>query len=416
MLTQAERERLLERFIHYAEIDTQSDEHSDSSPSTWKQLDLLRLLELECQALGLNDITLPEEGVLLATIPATVVWHSPTIAWVAHVDTSPEFNGTGVRPIVHRDYQGGDIVLPSDPSQVIRVEQNPALKELLGGTIITTDGATLLGADDKAGVAVIMQAAEFMMKHREISCGPIRLVFTCDEEIGRGTENIHLERIDAVCAYTLDGDGQGMIDVETFSADLAVIAVQGVNTHPSIGKGKMVNAIRILSDFIAALPQDRLSPETTDGRDGFLHPYAFDGSVARAEARIILRDFETPKLEEYANLLRGIADSLQARHPAAGIDVSIRKQYRNMKDGLAAEPRAVAYAVEATRNAGLDPVQSVIRGGTDGSLLTAMGLPTPNLSTGEHNPHTPLEWTSLEEMSNAVAVLVELAKSWSREE
>jgi tripeptide aminopeptidase len=195
-----------------------------------------------------------------------------------------------------------------------------------------------------------------------------------------------------------------------------VISVQGVNTHPSIGKGKMVNAIRILSDFIAALPQDRLSPETTDGRDGFLHPYAFDGSVARSEARIILRDFDTPKLDEYANLLRGVADQMRSKHPTASIDVSIRKQYRNMKDGLAVEPRAVAYAVEATRNAGFDPVQSVIRGGTDGSLLTAMGLPTPNLSTGEHNPHSPLEWTSLEEMSNALAVLVELAKSWSREE
>lgn len=415
MLTNSDRERLLERFLQYAEMDTQSDEHSESSPSTWKQLDLMRLLEDECKSLGLSDVTLPEEGVLMATIPATVAWHAATIGWVAHVDTSPEFSGSGVRPIVHRDYQGGDIVLPADPNRVIRVEHNPALKDLLGGTIITTDGTTLLGADDKAGIAVIMQAAEYLMKHREISCGPIRLVFTCDEEIGRGTENINLNAIDAVCAYTLDGDGQGMIDVETFSADLAVVTVEGINTHPSIGKGKMVNAVRILADFLAALPSDHLSPETTEGREGFLHPYSSQGSVARAEARIILRDFETSKLTEYANLLEGIAAKLRLAHPQAHIDVSIRKQYRNMRDGLVAEPRAVAYAVEATRNAGLDPVQSIIRGGTDGALLTAMGLPTPNLSTGEHNPHSPLEWTSLEEMASAANVLVQLAIAWSKE-
>lgn len=407
---------LLERFLKYVQIDTQADEHSETSPSTAKQLVLSRWLADECKQMGLKDVTLSPHGVVMATVPQTVAHHAPTIAWIAHVDTSPETSGTNVKPIVHREYDGGDIVLPGDPTKIIRGEDNPDLCHLLGGTIITTDGTTLLGADDKAGVAVIMSAAEQLMKRRDLPHGPIRLVFTCDEEIGRGTQHLKVEDIGAVCAYTLDGDGQGKIDTETFSADLVIVTVTGINTHPSVGKGVMVNAIRILSNFLAALPQDRLSPETTAEREGFIHPYSIEGGVARAEARLILRDFETPKLAEYAALLENIASGLRAAHPKARIDLTIKQQYRNMREGLAKEPRAVAKAVEATEAAGLEPQLSIIRGGTDGSLLTAMGLPTPNLSTGEHNPHSPLEWTSLEEMQAAVDVLVQLAIAWGREE
>lgn len=407
---------LLDRFLKYVQIDTQADEHSESSPSTAKQLELSRLLADECKQMGLKDVTLSPQGVVMATVPQTVTHHAPTIAWIAHVDTSPETSGTNVKPIVHREYDGGDLVLPGDPTKVIRGEENPDLCNLLGGTIITTDGTTLLGADDKAGVAVIMSAAEQLMKRRDLAHGPIRLVFTCDEEIGRGTQHLKIADIGAVCGYTLDGDSQGKIDSETFSADLAIITVTGINTHPSVGKGAMVNAIRILSSIIASLPQETLSPETTEEREGFIHPYSIEGGVARAEARLILRDFEVELLTEYASLLARIASNHRKQHPKAQIDVTIKQQYRNMREGLAKEPRAILKAVEATEAAGLEPQLSIIRGGTDGSLLTAMGLPTPNLSTGEHNPHSPLEWTSLEEMQSAVNVLVQLAIAWGREE
>ena len=407
---------LLNRFLRYVQIDTQADEHSDSSPSTAKQLDLSRLLADECKQLGLKDVTLSKQGIVMATIPQTVTHHAPTIAWVAHVDTSPETSGTNVKPIVHREYDGSDIVLPGDPTKIIRGEENPDLCNLLGGTIITTDGTTLLGADDKAGIAVIMSAAEQLMKRRDLAHGPIRLVFTTDEEIGRGTQHLSINEIGAICAYTLDGDSQGKIDSETFSADLAIVTVHGINTHPSVGKDTMVNAIRILSSFIAALPTDWLSPETTDERAGFIHPYAIEGGVARAETRILLRDFEVEQLTEYASLLARLAADQRKANPKARIDITINHQYRNMREGLAKEPRAISKAVEATEAAGLEPQLSIIRGGTDGSLLTAMGLPTPNLSTGEHNPHSPLEWTSLEEMQSAVDVLVQLAIAWGREE
>jgi tripeptide aminopeptidase len=406
---------LLDRFLRYVQIDTQSNEASTSVPSTIKQLDLCRLLEAECRELGLTDVSLDECGIVMATLPATVAGHAPTIAWLAHVDTSPETTGTGVKPIVHTAYAGGDIVLPGDPSQVIRAAENPDLERLAGGTIITTDGTTLLGADDKAGVAVIMSAAAHLAAHPEIPHGPIRLCFTCDEEIGHGVDHLSLEKLDSVCAYTLDGEGAGMVDCETFSADQAIITVTGVNIHPSIGKGKMVNAVRILAEFLSRLPNDRLSPETTSGRDGFLHPYHIEGGVAQASARILLRDFETAELAGYAALLSRIAADLRPRYRQASIDIRLVEQYRNMRNGLAVEPRALAKALEATRAAGLEPKQTIIRGGTDGSRLTALGLPTPNLSTGEHNPHSPLEWTSREEMQHAVDVLVALAQAWANE-
>ena len=406
---------LLERFLRYVRIDTQSDETSKSVPSTAKQLDLCRLLEHECDELGLQHVSLDEHGIVMATIPATLSTPVPVIAWLAHVDTSPETTGTNVDPQVIENYRGGDIVLPADTSKVIRVEDNPALTKLIGKTLVTTDGTTLLGADDKSGIAVIMTAAAYLMEHPELPHGPIRVCFTCDEEIGHGVDHLDLQKLGAVCAYTLDGDGQGNIDAETFSADQAVVTVTGINIHPSIGKGKMVNAVRILSEFIALLPTDRLSPETTADRDGFIHPYQIEGGVALASAKMILRDFETGKLAEYAASLESIAAQLRVKHPRASIEIAIHKQYRNMRDGLEREPRALPKAVEATEAAGLTPKLDIIRGGTDGSRLTELGLPTPNLSTGEHNPHSPLVWTCVEEMENCAKVLVELAQAWSKE-
>lgn len=405
---------LLDRFLRYVQIDTQSSEASTSVPSTSKQLDLCRLLEAECRELKLADVSLDPFGIVMATVPATVSGNVPTIAWIAHVDTSPETTGTNVKPIVHRNYRGGDLTLPGDASKVIRVADNPDLERLIGCTIITTDGTTLLGADDKAGVAVIMSAAAHLIAHPEVPHGAIRLCFTCDEEIGHGVDHLDLKKLGAICGYTLDGDGAGAVDCETFSADLAIVTVTGINIHPSIANGKMVNAVRILAEFLSRLPADRLSPETTSDREGFLHPYQIEGGVAEARARILLRDFETPKLAEYARFLERLAADLRPKYPRASIDIRIVEQYRNMREGLAREPRALAKALEATRGAGFEPRQTIIRGGTDGSRLTALGLPTPNLSTGEHNPHSPLEWTTLEEMQHAVDGLVALAQAWAK--
>jgi tripeptide aminopeptidase len=405
---------LLDRFVRYAKIDTQADETSSTYPSTAKQLTLSRMLADECRALGLADVTCDEFGIVMASVPSTVGRPVPVIAYVAHVDTSPEYSSDQVKPIIHANYQGGDLVLPGDPSKVIKVAENPDLNKCVGHTLITSDGTTLLGADDKSGVAAIMSAAaELMRRGRELAHGTVRLCFTCDEEIGRGTDKIDLKKLGADVAYTLDGAGQDEVDSETFSADGAKVTVRGVNTHPSVGKGAMVNSIRILSQFISRLPTARLSPETSEGREGFIHPYHIEGGVAEASARLILRDFETSELAVQAALLESIAVSLRAEHPRAEIQVEVRHQYRNMREGLAKEPRAIAKALEAYKSLGREPKLTIIRGGTDGSLLTAKGLPTPNLSTGEHNPHSPLEWTSLEEMQAAAEVLVQLAVEWT---
>jgi tripeptide aminopeptidase len=406
---------LLDRFLRYVRIDTQADETSTTSPSTAKQLTLSRLLADECRAIGLTDVTCDEFGIVMASVPATVSQPVPVIAYVAHVDTSPEYSSTNVNPIVHTNYQGGDLVLPGDSSKVIRVSENPDLNKCLGNTLVTSDGTTLLGADDKSGVAAIMSAAaELMRRGKELGHGVVRLCFTCDEEIGRGTDKLDLAKLGAHVAYTLDGAGRDEVDSETFSADGAKVTVKGINTHPSVGKGAMVNSIRILSTFLSRLPTARLSPETTDGRDGFIHPYHIEGGVAEASARLILRDFETTELAAQAALLESIAATLRVEHPRAQIIVEVRPQYRNMREGLAREPRAMTKAVDAYRSLGREPKMTIIRGGTDGSLLTAKGLPTPNLSTGEHNPHSPLEWTSVEEMQAACDLLVQLAVEWAK--
>lgn len=404
---------LLERFLRYVKIDTQSDENSTTSPSTSKQLVLSRLLEEECRSLGLHDVTCSDNGIVMATIPATISHVAEMIFWNAHIDTSPEYSGTNVNPIVHENYQGQDIVLPCNPPKTIFAKDNPTLSQLVGTTIITTDGTTLLGSDDKSGIAVIMTTAEYLQRHPDIPHGAIRLCFTVDEEIGRGTVGLDLARLGCKCGYTLDSLGAGFIDTETFSADLATVVVTGINSHPSEAKAKgMVNAVKILAHFISLLPKDRLTPETTDDRDGFLHPYAIEGGVAEARVRIILRDFETAKLEEYAQLLKNLAKEVAEEYPKANIEVTIKKQYRNMREGLMKEPRAVEYALEAMRKAGLEPKRNFIRGGTDGALLTEQGIPCPNLSSGQHNFHSPLEWSSLWEMEKAVEVLVQLAILW----
>jgi tripeptide aminopeptidase len=397
---------LLDRFCRYVRIDTQADETAGRYPSSAGQLELSRMLVEELRAFGIQDAASDEHGVVMATVPATKGNRAPAIAWVAHVDTSPETSGHGVKPQVHGNYDGGDIILPGDPTKVIRAADNPELTPLKGKTIITTDGTTLLGADDKAGVAVIMEAAAYLTAHPELAHGPVRVCFTCDEEIGHGVDHVDLKKLGAVAAYTLDGGGVGEIDVETFSADLAVVTVRGVNIHPSIGKGRMVNAVRLAGLFLERLPRRTLSPETTDGREGFVHPYRIEGGVAEVTMRILLRDFDTAKLAAEADMLRNVARLLEIEYPEARISVNVTPQYRNMADGLAKEPRAVPFAEEAMRRLGIGPKKTIVRGGTDGSRLTELGLPTPNLSTGEHNLHSPLEWTCLEEMDTAV-------RSWS---
>jgi tripeptide aminopeptidase len=408
----ASPESLIERFCRYVKVDTQAQENAGTYPSSPGQMELGRLLAGELRSMGLGDAAIDDHGIVMATIPANAGPRKPTVAWVAHVDTSPETSGRGVKPIVHRNYQGGDIVLPGDPNRVLRPAEIPELSGVKGHTLITSDGTTLLGSDDKSGVAVIMEAAAQLLARPEISHGPIRICFTCDEEVGHGVDHIDLKKLGADVAYTLDGGGVGEIDVETFSADLAIVKITGINTHPSVGKGKMVNAIRLAAAFIDRLPVAALSPETTADREGFLHPYRLEGGVAEATIRILLRDFDTRRLAEQAQLLRSVAGLIMAEYPRSRVEVSISPQYRNMAEGLSREPRAVSFAEEAMRAAGIEPKRTIIRGGTDGSRLTELGLPTPNLSTGEHSIHSPLEWTSAEEMAIAVRVLVELARRW----
>ena len=407
------KDQLLQRFLRYVKIDTTAQVETENYPSSPGQLDLGRLLAEELQAMGIKDAVQNEHGIVMGTIPATVEG-AETIAWCSHLDTSPETTGAGVKPQIIENYPGGDIVLPGDPSKVIRAADDHGLDALKGRTLITTDGTTLLGADDKAGVAVILEAAAWLMSHPEIKHGPVRICLTCDEEIARGVEKLDLKEIGATVCYTLDGHGSNEIDVETFSADQAVVTVHGVNIHPSIAKGRMTNAIRVMADFIARMPRNKLSPETTEGREGFLHPYEIEGGVGEMKLKILLRDFDASKLDGLADQVRQIASATMQDFPTAKIDVVIERQYRNMDEGLKGEPRAVAYAEEALKKLGRKAKRTIVRGGTDGSRLTEMGLPTPNLSCGDHNPHSPLEWACLEEMLESVEWLVALAEVWGK--
>jgi tripeptide aminopeptidase len=407
-------DRLLERFLRYVGVDTTARDDAGTYPTSPGQLELGRMLVEELRAMGIADAAQDEHGIVMATVPASSASHAdaPRIAFNAHVDTSPETTGKNVRPQVIRDYAGGDIPLPGDKTRVIRVTDNPELESLHGKTLITTDGTTLLGADDKSGLAVVMEAAERWMENGDLPRGPVRLLFTCDEEIGHGVDHVDLKKLGATVCYTLDGSAAGEIDIETFSADLATITIEGVNIHPSIGKGRMKNAVRAAGTFLAHLPPE-LSPECTDDRQGFLHPYTIDGGVAEVTIRVLIRDFDTANLARHAEILRRAAADTREAHPGVNVDVRITTQYRNMADGLAKEPRAVAYAQAAYEKLGIKPKLSIIRGGTDGSRLTELGLPTPNLSTGEHNPHSPLEWTCLEEMEQAVKVVLKIGEVWA---
>jgi tripeptide aminopeptidase len=404
---------VLDRFLKYVTYDTQSDEQSTTYPSTGTQLVLLRDLAAELQALGLTDAAIDEFGYVMATIPATTTKRGvPTIGFIAHVDTSPEMPGAGVKPIVHRGYDGRDLILPDDPAAVLRLAGNPALADQIGHDIVTASGTTLLGADNKAGVAEIVTAAAYLAVHPEIRHGAIRMAFTPDEEVGRGTEHFDVARFGAVCAYTMDGGRRGEIEIESFSADAMTVTFHGFNTHPGYAKGRMVNAIKVAAAFIDRLPHDALSPETTDGHEGFVHPYVIHAGVERTSVRLLVRDFATAGLEEKEARLERLATEAAAEWPGARVEFSVEESYRNMKEILDRHPAIAGHAREAIRRAGLEPQTHPIRGGTDGCRLSFMGLPTPNLFAGEHNFHSRLEWVSAQDMEKAVEVIVHLCQIW----
>ncbi len=400
------------RFLRYVVLDTQSDASSSTQPSTAKQLDLGRLLVSELQAIGVKDAELDEHGYVYATIPANTGKNNvPVICFCAHMDTAPDFSGTDVKPQVIRNYQGGDITLPGDTSRIIKTAEHPELKNQIGNDVITSDGTTLLGADDKAGLAEIMTAAEFLINNPDIRHGTIRILFTPDEEIARGVAKVDLQKLGADFGYTLDGETAGTIEDETFSADAAEILIKGVAIHPGFAYGKMENAIRIAGNIIARLPKD-MTPETTKGRDGFIHPTSVSGTMEGAKISLILRDFRTEGLKEKAKLLETIIAEVMAGYPGSSHTLKITEQYRNMKEVLDHHPEIVENAIEAIRRAGMSPVRGSIRGGTDGARLSFMGLPCPNIFAGGHAFHSPIEWVSSQDMEKAVKTIVELAKLW----
>ncbi len=412
MNTQFEDE-LLQRFDRYARIDTQSDPASPTSPSSAKQYDLLNLLVEELREIGVHDVRLTEYGAVLATIPATIVTDAPTIALLAHVDTAPQFSGAGVKPILHRNYQGGEIVLPDDPQMVLSPAALPYLASKVGDDIITASGTTLLGADDKAGVAIIMTAARHLLGNRDIPHGELRICFTPDEEIGRGVHPNLPGDLNAAFGYTLDGAHLGEIVYETFSADAALVRVEGVAIHPGWAKGKLVNALHLAAKIIDTLPHVTLTPETTDGREGFIHIHQLSGSAAAVELQFILRDFEKEGLRAQGELIQQVCAAIQATEPRAQISCTITQQYRNMRYWLEHDMRPVELAREACRQIGVEPFSVPVRGGTDGSRLTEFGVPTPNLFTGMQEIHGPLEWVSLQDMARATELCIKLAELWS---
>jgi tripeptide aminopeptidase len=402
----------VDRFLKYVKIDTQSDEESASFPSTEKQKNLSKILSEELNSMGLKDAVMDEWGYVMATLPATTAKNVPVIAFISHVDTSPAVTGADIKPVIHNNYKGGDIQLPNDPNQVITVSDNPELKEMKGFDIITTDGTTLLGADNKAGVAEIVDAVNYLISHPEIKHGVIKVCFTPDEEVGRGTEKIDLKKLGAKYAYTVDGSSRGELESETFSADAVVIKFLGKNIHPGYAKGKMVNAVRVASAFIESLPKDRLSPETTDGRDGYVHCTNFNGNEELTVVKFIIRDFETPKLKEYEDFLKQLAEKTIKQFPGARMEFEAVEQYRNMKEILDNYPWVMENAIEGMKRLDIKPVLSPIRGGTDGSRLSFMGLPTPNIFAGEHSFHSKLEWVAVQDMELVVKLIVEICKIW----
>jgi tripeptide aminopeptidase len=401
-----------ERFLRYVVIDTQSDPTSPTCPSTMKQKNLGRLLAAELQAMGLSDAHLDEHGYVYATIPANTEKSVPVICFCSHMDTSPDCSGADVKPQIVRNYLGGDIVLPGDPSQVIRAAEHPALQDQIGNDIVTSDGTTLLGADNKAGIAEIMDAAQFLISNPQIKHGTIKILFTPDEEIGRGVDRVNLKKLGADFGYTMDGETAGHIEDETFSADGATIIITGVSAHPGFAKGRMEHAIKIASAIVERLPKDTCSPETTEGKEGFLHPVGISGALEQARIDFIVRDFNEQGLRQKEALLEDIVKDVMKDYPRSSYRMEVKAQYRNMKEVIDRHPEIMTNAEDAIRRAGLTPVRTSIRGGTDGSRLSFMGLPCPNIFAGEHAFHSRLEWVSVRDMEKAVQTIVHLAMIW----
>ena len=400
------------RFLRYVTIDTQSDPYSSSCPSTEKQKDLGKVLVEELLAMGIVDAHVDEHGYVYATLPSNTSKQVPVLCYCSHMDTSPDCSGAGVKPIIHKNYQGQDLVLPDDPKQVLRLAEHPDLNEQLGNDIITASGTTLLGADNKAGLAEIMDCVHFLLNNPEIKHGTIKLLFTPDEEIGRGVNKVDLQKLGAEVAYTVDGETLGSLENETFSADGAVIRIAGVASHPGFAKGKMESALKIAAELIAALPKNESSPESTEGKQGFIHPVAIKGSVEETIIELILRDFTDEGLVAHANYLRKLTEEVLKAYPNATYNLKTTEQYRNMKQVLDQHPKLTELGLEAIRRAGISPKLQSIRGGTDGSRLSFMGLPCPNIFAGEHAFHSKLEWVSVQDMHKVVETLVHLAVLW----
>ncbi|WFU84908.1 peptidase T [Bradyrhizobium sp. CIAT3101] len=401
-----------ERFLRYVTIDTQSDPNSPASPSTEKQKDLGRVLVTELKAMGVTDAHLDDYGYVYGTIPANTDKKVPVICFCSHMDTSPDVTGKDVKPQVVKNYRGGDITLPGDTTQVIRFTEHPALKNQIGNDIVTTDGTTLLGADNKAGVAEIMDAAHFFINNPDVKHGTIKILFTPDEEIGRGVDNVDIKKLGADFGYTMDGESAGSVEDETFSADGATITITGVSAHPGYAKGKMEHAIKIAAAIVERLPKEGCSPETTSGKQGFLHPVGIEGALEQATLAFIVRDFTEEGLKEKEVLLEDIVKDVMKDFPRSSYKFEVREQYRNMKQVIDRHPHILEYAIEAIRRAGLRPMRTAIRGGTDGSRLSFMGLPCPNIFAGEHAFHSRLEWVSRQDMEKAVQTIVHLAMIW----
>ena len=401
---------VVDRFLKYVKIDTQSDEDSDACPSTEKQKDLSLLLVDELKALGLTDAHMDENGYVMATLPSNTDKDVPVIGFISHVDTSPAVSGTNVNTQIVKNYQGGDITLAN--GTVIAEAKNPELKDMLGFDIITTDGTTLLGADDKAGIAEIMDAINYLVTHPDVKHGTIKIGFTPDEEIGRGADKFDVEKFGAKYAYTIDGSTRGEVETETFSADAVVITFNGINVHPGYAKGKLVNAMKVAAHFIESLPKDTLSPETTEGREGYVHPVSLNGNEEKTVVKFIIRDFLADKLKEYEDILKDLCEKAVADYPGSNFEFEVIEQYRNMKYVLDEHPEVENNALESLERLGIKPIQSAIRGGTDGSRLSYMGLPAPNLFAGGHNFHAITEYVAIQDMEASVKNIVTLCQIW----
>lgn len=411
------KHKVEENFIKYAQIDTEADPNSDSFPSSMKQKDLAKVLVEELQALKLNDIELDEWGYVFATIPNNTDNPTiPTICFCSHMDTAPDCSGKNVKPIVHRNYDGEPITLPDDTSQIITTQRHPYLLKKIGDDLITASGTTLLGADDKAGIAIIMDFANYLNEHPEVKHGEIRILFTPDEEVGRGVDHLDMNKVNADYGYTLDGGVLGSIEDETFSADSLKVTFHGVSAHPGYAKGKMVNALKLVADYIAALPNDRWSPETTSDREGFVHPTSISGVMEKASVSFIIRDHITEKLSKFEDELKSLAQMIVEPHNGASFDFEVTEQYRNMKEVLESVPFVTNYVIEAMEKVGITPLPTIIRGGTDGSRLSFMGLPCPNIFTGEMAIHSKHEYVSIQDMEKATKTLVELVQIWVNHE